>query len=234
MVDRGRDYVLPRPGHTPELQSAASRIAAPSEAAFISVFGALLPPATYMTTQDGTTAYYDFPPTAAISSPASNLITRAVLIHGVCTPALGLLPLVTALRASHPHTHFVLYDLWGHALSETPRVPHTPLLFQNQLRALIAHLRWPDAHLVGYSFGGATATGFTARFPDLVSSLVVIATAGLIQETSFSERERGLLRGGDGVNEAEARDWILDWLEGGELVVPTGWEARIAAGEIVY
>ncbi|KAJ7477938.1 hypothetical protein B0H11DRAFT_1284460 [Mycena galericulata] len=35
------------------------------------------------------------------------------MLHGVCTPALGLL-------TAHPHTHLVLYDLWGHALSDTP------------------------------------------------------------------------------------------------------------------
>lgn len=235
MLDYGCDYVLPRPGAAPEQQHSPAYIAAPSETAFTSSFGALLPPATYLTAEHGTTAYYDFPPSAptSISLGTPNPIPRVLLIHGVCTPALGLLPLVTALRTSRPHTHFVLYDLWGHGLSDTPRASHVPSLFHAQVRALLACLCWSDVHLVGFSFGGATAAGFAARFPEAVTSLVLLAPAGLLRETGFSERERALMRGGDGVDEGEARDWILNFLEGGELVVPSGWETRVAEGAVV-
>lgn len=233
MIDRGCNYVLPRPGVGQAPEQVATRIAAPSEIAFISAFGALLPPAKYLPTEHGATAYYDFPPSAPTLPAARSPISRVLLIHGVCTPALGLLPLVNALRASRPHTHFVLYDLWGHGLSDTPRTPHVPPLFHAQLRDLLAHLSWHDAHLVGFSFGGVTAAGFAARFPEMVTSLALIAPAGLLRETDFSEKERALLRGGGSVDEAKARDWILEWLEGGELVVPSGWEARFKAGEIV-
>jgi pimeloyl-ACP methyl ester carboxylesterase len=232
MPDRGQDYVLPRPGTAPE-QEPAKPIAAPSEVAFTSAFGALLPPVTYLKTEHGTTAYYDLPPTAAAPLTTTNSLPRVLVIHGICTPALGLQPLVTTLQASRPHTHFVLYDHWGHGLSDTPRAPHTPPLFYAQLRALLTHLHWSDAHFVGYSFGGATAAGYAATFPEAVKSLVLLAPAGMLPEEGFSERERALIRGGDGVDEGESRDWILDFLEGGKLVVPSGWEKKVAAGGVV-
>jgi pimeloyl-ACP methyl ester carboxylesterase len=105
------------------------------------------------------------------------------MIHGVCTPALGLLPLACTLLAAHPNTYLVLYDLWGHSLSDTPAVPHTPALFYAQLLALFVHLGWADSpvNVVGYSFGGAIAAGFAARYPETVKSFVLVAPAGLMR-----------------------------------------------------
>lgn len=234
LLPGGRDYVLPRPGSSTSTDSSTPtpRIAAPSEAAFTSIFGTLLPPAKFLTTPHGRTAFYDFPP--ASSSPSSiDPISRVIMIHGVCTPALGLLPLARTLLAAHPNTHLVLYDLWGHSLSDTPAVPHTPALFHAQLLALLVHLGWADLNVVGYSFGGAIAAGFAARYPETVKSLVLVATAGLMRVESFGEHGEMLIRGGDGVDEKAARDWVLQLLEGGPLIVPTDWQERVQRGEVV-
>ncbi|KAJ6563736.1 putative valacyclovir hydrolase [Mycena vulgaris] len=236
LLPGGRDYALPRPGSSTPTESSTPtpRIAAPSEAAFTSVFGTLLPPAKFLTTPHGRTAFYDFPPASPSPSPIDP-ISRVIMIHGVCTPALGLLPLACALLAAHPNTHFVLYDLWGHSLSDTPAVPHTPALFHAQLLALLVHLGWADSpvNVVGYSFGGAIAAGFAARYPETVKSIVLVAPAGLMRAESFGEHGETLIRGGDGVDEKAARDWVLQMLEGGPLIVPTDWQERVQRGELV-
>ncbi|KAJ7884699.1 putative valacyclovir hydrolase [Mycena leptocephala] len=231
LLPGGRDYVLPRPGSSTSTDSSTPtpRIAAPSEAAFTSIFGMLLPPAKFLTTPHGRTAFYDFPP--ASSSPSSiDPISRVIMIHGVCTPALGLLPLARTLLAAHPNTHLVLYDLWGHSLSDTPAVPHTPALFHAQLLALLVHLGWADLNVVGYSFGGAIAAGFAARYPETVKSLVLVATAGLMRVESFGEHGE--------CSSAAARDWVLQLLEGGPLIGEVvsqkvrGWQQEEHRGHV--
>lgn len=224
--------VLPRPGASPSSNSTPSTIPAPSEASFIATFGALLPPASYLQTSHGRAAYYTLPP----SAPASTSISRVLLIHGVQTPAIGLQPLLKSLSALFPNTHFALLDLWGHGLSETPVTPHTPELFHELIFALLKHLDWPNAHLVGYSFGGSTVATFAAKYPDLVASVALVAPAGLIPSSMFNDAQKGYLADGNGDNalEEKAKDWILEFLEGeGGLVVPSDWKERVARGEVV-
>jgi pimeloyl-ACP methyl ester carboxylesterase len=56
----------------------------------------------------------------------------------------------------------------------------------------------------------------------------------LLRSSWFGEEERGFLseecRGED---EAKAAEWVVRCLEGGELVVPTDWQERVAKGEVV-
>lgn len=220
-------FVLPRPGGDPK--ATQNPIPGPSEADFTDAFGKLLPPAKFLHTDKGKVAYYDMPP----SSPGGNsdAPSRVLLIHGVQTPALGMLPLARALQASFPHAHFVLVDLWGHGLSDTPVLPHDVGLFQRLLDDLLDHLDWPSAHLVGFSFGGGTTTGYAALRPSRVQSFALVAPVGLLRFSDFSTEEQGHLRG-DG-DEIAAKNWVLHWLEGGPLVVPTDWKQKVQNGEIV-
>jgi pimeloyl-ACP methyl ester carboxylesterase len=141
-----------------------------------------------------------------------------------------MLPLASALHASFPHAHFVLIDLWGHGLSDTPVLPHDSSLFHGLIDALLDHLDWPNAHLVGYSFGGALTVGYVASRSSRVQSFTLIAPAGLIRSLDMTAKELGYLRGND---EVAARKCILDILEGGELVVPEDWRERVGRGEVV-
>jgi pimeloyl-ACP methyl ester carboxylesterase len=63
-----------------------------------------------------------------------------------------------------------------------------------------------------------------------VQSFTLVAPAGLLRFNDFSAEEQGYLRGGD---EAAARKWVVEWLEGGELTVPADWEKRVEKGEVV-
>jgi pimeloyl-ACP methyl ester carboxylesterase len=141
-----------------------------------------------------------------------------------------MLPLARALHASFPRAHFVLVDLWGHGLSDTPVISHDPALFHHLLDAVLDQLKWPSAHLVGYSFGGALTVGYVGSRLSRVQSFTLVAPAGLIRSSNFSAEQQRHLCGED---ESAARKWILEWLEGGELVVPTDWKERVARGEVV-
>lgn len=232
--------VLPRPGDA-TTGDTSFPITAPEESDFTKAFSALLPAAQYITTPKGKFAYYDLPPSAPDASSTSTqppAVRRVLLIHGIQTPALGLYPLVTHLRATFPSTYFVTYDLWGHGLSDTPRVPHTPDLFLEQVDTLLDHLSWPTAHLVGYSLGSTIVAGYTASRSLRVESFVYIAPAGLFSITDFAIAEQALLRGepvepGGVVDEVAAQEFVVEFLEGGKLVIPTDTQARIAKGEVV-
>lgn len=221
------ELVLPRPGQS--LPSPQSPIPGPPEAAFTQTFGTLLPTAGFLTTHHGKAAYYELPPRS--SGNAEDTPDRVLLLHGVQTPALGMLPLTRSLRVSFPHTHMVLLDLWGHGLSDTPILPHEPSLFFDLIDALLDHMNWPSAHLIGFSFGGALTVGYVALRPERVESFTLIAPAGLFTLDDFSPEEQAHLCGGG--DEIAARKWVVEWLEGGELVVPADWKQRVSRGEVV-
>lgn len=204
-------------------------IAAPSESEFKAQFGSFLPAAQFLTSAYGTTAYYYLP--AKGLSPETP-IQRLIFIHGVGTPAVGLAALSRKLQASNPNLHILLYDLWGHGLSQTPLVPHVPAIFHFQILHLLSHMKWSSAHVVGYSFGGTTAASFAAFHPEAIESLTLIAPVGLLCRDDLSQTARSLLLGGPGVEEA-ARDWVLNMSEGGPLVVPENWKERVHRGELV-
>jgi pimeloyl-ACP methyl ester carboxylesterase len=156
---------------------------------------------------------------------------RVLFIHGVQTPALGMQPLAAALHSQFPHAHFVLIDLWGHGLSDTPVLSHDASLFHGLLDALLDHLQWPSAHIVGFSFGASLTVGYAATRSSRVKSFTLVAPAGLIRSSTFIPEEQEHFR--RGCDEVAARKFIIGWLEGGELVVPAGWKERVARGEMV-
>ncbi|KAH8712275.1 Alpha/Beta hydrolase protein [Phaeosphaeriaceae sp. PMI808] len=195
--------VLPRPGTPFPLSSP---IRAPPQSLFTKTFGTLLPLVQY--------------------NPIQNYTTRILLIHGVQIPALGMLPLVQALQSSFPHAQFVLFDLWGHGLSDTPMLPHEPRLFYDLIDAILDALSWERVHLLGFSFGGAISIGYVISRQTRVKSFALVAPAGVIQSSTFGDVGRmSLGRGGD---EQKAAKWVIEVLEGGKLCVPEDWEDRVA------
>ncbi|KAG9696635.1 alpha/beta-hydrolase, partial [Aureobasidium melanogenum] len=235
------EIIIPRPGT--EISSPISSIPGPSEESFASTFGNPLPGAQFHSTEYGKIAYYTYAPLASTSTsssgstvssvPASPSGQKVLFLHGVQTPALGLHPLAKSLHAKFPQAEFVLVDLWGHGLSSTPLLPHTPSLFHSLISALLEHLHWEECHLVGYSFGGATAISYIASALNSracntkIKSVTLVAPAGLWKSPDL-EREK-LYSTDFGVAKAH----VLDLLEGGPLIVPSDWGSRVAKGEIV-
>jgi pimeloyl-ACP methyl ester carboxylesterase len=227
MSSSAEELILPRPGQS--YDTAKPPIPGPTESAFTKTFGTLLPPAQYLQTIDGKAAYYELPPSAPATG--STTLDRVLLIHGVQTPALGLLPLARALQKAFPQTHFVLFDHWGHGLSDTPFRPHDQHLFHGLIEALLEQLKWPTVHLIGYSFGGALSPKYITSHPGRVKSFTLIAPAGLMWRSSLDAEEQGYMRGGG--DEIAAGKWVHRWLGGDEAVVPEDWEERVARGEVV-
>ena len=235
--------VLPRPGVSFEPQLP---ISGPSEETFTSTFGTLLPAAQFLHTDKGKAAYYAFPPISSLPSQASVGPRRVLLIHGVQTPALGLLPLTSALRSDFPATDFVLLDLWGHGLSDTPVLPHEGALFHWLIDALLDHLGWkgPDGrvNIVGFSFGAVLTMGYVSGQVEEsgewrrqgVESYVLVAPAGLVRKSWFGEEQRSWLsKECKAEDEDRAAKWVISVLEGGKLMVPEDWQERVDRGEVV-
>jgi len=223
---------LPRPG-TIQTQQLVT-IAAPKEADFVSTFGQLLPSASYLSTKYGKAAYYSIPPTSKASNGAKeDPISRVLMVHGVQTCAIGLQPLAKTLSSRFPHAHIVLVDLWGHGLTDAPVTPYEPALFHFLLESLMTHLHWDNAHFIGYSFGGSTVATFASVKRHLVSSLILVAPAGLMRMSQFTPQEQTWLRGDSSVTEQEAQKQVMIWLEDGPLVVPPNWKERVSRGEVV-
>jgi pimeloyl-ACP methyl ester carboxylesterase len=142
-------------------------------------------------------------------------------------------PLAKQLQALDPNAHVVLFDLWGHGLSSTPLVAHAPHIFHFQVLQVLSFLRWTSAHILGYSFGASMATRFAIHNPRVCSSVALLAPAGLLSKDAFDERMRALLDDDSTGRESEAMDCVLEFLEGGPLVVPTDWRERVRSGEVV-
>jgi pimeloyl-ACP methyl ester carboxylesterase len=97
----------------------------------------------------------------------------------------------------------LIFDLFGRGFSDNPSdLPHDARLYTTQILLALAsspHLSWIGPHafkLVGYSLGGGIAVHFAAAFPHLISSLVLLAPAGLIRPESFGKLTRALFTSG--------------------------------------
>jgi pimeloyl-ACP methyl ester carboxylesterase len=229
-----QDILLPRPGT--ETSSPVDSIPGPSEDSFTQTFGHHLPPATYLSTSYGKLAYYTFSPNIQPSQPSQPTTTtssspsRVLFLHGVQTPALGLSPLAKSLHSSFPDAEMVLVDLWGHGLSSTPIVAHSPSLFHSAIDAVLEALHWSSCHLVGYSFGGSLAISYiasSASRAEGIQSVALVAPAGLWRTEDLDEQKL------NSPDFSVAKTHVLDLLEGGPLIVPLDWATRIANGEIV-
>ncbi|MEQ6203122.1 alpha/beta hydrolase [Sulfitobacter sp. HNIBRBA2951] len=101
-----------------------------------------------------------------------------VCVHGLTTPSFVWEPLAKGLNALG--FRVLVYDLLGRGFSDRPEGVQDKAFFNTQLRDLLEHLEI-DApfHLIGYSMGGAVATGFAATYPVRVRRLVMIASAGM-------------------------------------------------------
>ncbi|KAI3321197.1 alpha/beta-hydrolase [Xylariaceae sp. AK1471] len=201
-------------------------IAAPSYESFTSQFGHAFPKPQFLESDLGTTAVYELPP------PSGQSKRHVLIIHGVNTPALGMLPLAKQLQALDPDAHVVLFDLWGHGLSSTPLVAHAAHIFHSQIFQVLGFMRCTSAHIIGYSFGASMATKFAIHSPWACLSVSLLAPAGILNRDVFDERMRGLLDDSTG-RESEAIDCVLEFLEGGPLVVPPDWRERVQSGEII-
>lgn len=115
---------------------------------------------------------------------------KVLLIHGISTTVQTLTKISHSLVNDHG-CRVMLFDLFGRGFSDgVGDLPHDARLYTTQCLLALASspLSWTGTsafHLVGYSLGGGIAVHFAGTFPHLVSSLVLLAPAGLIRPETF-------------------------------------------------
>ena len=112
---------------------------------------------------------------------------KVVLVHGITTPCVALGAIAHGLVDAG--CRVILFDLPGRGFSSTPiPTPHSNRLYTSIILLALTSspIPWTGNgnrfSLIGYSLGGAIVATFTAYFPSLVSSLVLLAPGGLIRK----------------------------------------------------
>ena len=96
-----------------------------------------------------------------------------VFIHGLSDSLLYWEYLASNLK---DHYHVLRVDLRGHGVSELKDDELTIGLFADDLHCLLRELNIGKVCLIGFSLGGAVALDFAIRYPQMVSSLVLMSS----------------------------------------------------------
>jgi pimeloyl-ACP methyl ester carboxylesterase len=104
-----------------------------------------------------------------------------VLVHGYATPYYIYDKIAKGLLENGYRV--LRYDLLGRGLSERVRGKYNPELFVSQLLELTkAVIGDSPFFLFGTSMGGIITTSFTAKHPEKVKKLVLLAPAGMVYD----------------------------------------------------
>ncbi len=112
---------------------------------------------------------------------------KVMLVHGISNPCVALGAIAHGLVDKG--CRVILFDLPGKGYSSTPvSTPHSVRLYTTCILLALtsSSVSWTGNgsafSLIGYSLGGGIVANFTSYFPSLVSSLVLLAPAGLVRE----------------------------------------------------
>ncbi len=75
------------------------------------------------------------------------------------------------------HFEVLIYDQRGLGQSGKPDRPYTMADYADDCAALMDHVGWPQAHVIGVSFGGMVAQHLALRHPQRVDRLVLACTS---------------------------------------------------------
>jgi len=111
-----------------------------------------------------------------------------VCVHGLTTPSF-----VFEGLASHYASigkRVLVYDHYGRGYSDRPKAKQDKAFLVSQLEELLNKLQIKKQkfELVGYSMGGVIAASYSARNPDRVKRLILIAPAGTGHNLGISAR----------------------------------------------
>ncbi|KAH8700293.1 putative alpha/beta hydrolase family protein [Talaromyces proteolyticus] len=150
---------------------------------------------------------------------------KVLLVHGISTPCLSLGGLAHSLVDRG--CRVLIFDLFGRGYSDAPAdLPQDDRLFTTQILLALTSspLSWTGASsgqfaLVGYSLGGGIAAAFASHFPNLLSSLVLLAPSGLLRDSHISWQSRVLYAKGL-IPEGVVSRLVKGRLKAGPLVKP--------------
>ncbi|KAJ6187397.1 hypothetical protein N7519_002305 [Penicillium mononematosum] len=121
---------------------------------------------------------------------------KVLFVHGITTPCISLGGVAHALVDRG--CRVMLFDLFGRGYSDCPAdLPQDDRLFSTQILLALTSspISWTGAEsgkfcLTGYSLGGGIAAAFASYFPQLLSSLVLLAPSGLLRDSQISFQSR--------------------------------------------
>ncbi|CAI7640361.1 unnamed protein product [Penicillium pancosmium] len=121
---------------------------------------------------------------------------KVLLVHGITTPCIALGGVAHALVDRG--CRVMLFDLFGRGYSDCPAdLPQDDRLFATQILLALASspIAWTGKEsgkfcLAGYSLGGGIAAAFASYFPQMLSSLILLAPAGLLRDSQISFQSR--------------------------------------------
>ncbi|MEG4487950.1 alpha/beta hydrolase [Microcoleus sp. D2_18a_B4] len=96
---------------------------------------------------------------------------RLLLLHGLADSACVWTNLGNYLSNRY---HIVAPDMRGHGESSKPKIGYTFESAIADLEALMAHLNWPDAHILGHSWTGKLAPIWARQNPDRFCSMILV------------------------------------------------------------
>ncbi|WP_445175221.1 alpha/beta fold hydrolase [Microcoleus sp.] len=98
-------------------------------------------------------------------------VARLLLLHGLADSASVWTSLGNYLSNRY---HVVAPDMRGHGESSKPKTGYTFESAIADLEALMAHLNWPDAHILGHSWMGKLAPIWARQNPDRFCSMILV------------------------------------------------------------
>ncbi|MEG4987140.1 alpha/beta hydrolase [Microcoleus sp. BR0-C5] len=96
---------------------------------------------------------------------------RLLLLHGLADSACVWTNLGNYLSNRY---HIVAPDMRGHGESSKPKTGYTFESAIADLEALMAHLNWPDAHILGHSWTGKLAPIWARQNADRFCSMILV------------------------------------------------------------
>jgi pimeloyl-ACP methyl ester carboxylesterase len=108
-----------------------------------------------------------------------------VLLHGLGKPAARDWTYVIPALARHHDV--IALDLPGFGHSDKGNHHYTPENFARALAGVVEKAAHGRVTLVGHSMGGAIALAYAAAYPDRVSRLVLVDTAGILHRSVYVE-----------------------------------------------
>ncbi|MEG4201523.1 alpha/beta hydrolase [Microcoleus sp. Pol12A5] len=98
-------------------------------------------------------------------------VPRLLLLHGLADSASVWNSLGNYFSNYY---HIVAPDMRGHGETSQPKTDYTFESAIADLEALMAHLNWPDAHILGHSWTGKLAPIWARQNPDRFCSMILV------------------------------------------------------------
>lgn len=102
---------------------------------------------------------------------SNHFLKPLLLLHGLADCAVVWSSLGRYLAEEY---HIIAPDLRGHGESSKPESGYNSEELVADLSALMAHLGWEKAHILGHSWGGKLAAIWASRYPQYFSSLILV------------------------------------------------------------